>query len=153
MKPSALPKTSGSPRKANPPGAGARPSVHVSIDVPDLEDGLRFYGSVFGFVEVARPFSTMAILDANNATVCMHQKSAGTKPSPKGADVRRYERHWTPVHVDLHVHDFDGVLEKVRAGGGTIESEFREQGPRPAAFCSDPFGNGFCVIGDAAKQE
>ena len=125
----------------------------MSIDVPDLEAGLRFYESVFGFVEVAWPFSTMAILDANNLTVCVHEKSPGTKPSLNGTDVRRYERHWTPVHVDLHVHDFDGVLGKVRAGGGLIATEFREQGPRPAAFCSDSFGNGFCVIGEAATHE
>jgi extradiol dioxygenase family protein len=50
----------------------ARPSVHLSIDVPDLEAGLRFYREVFGFVETARPFPTMAILDANNVSVCMH---------------------------------------------------------------------------------
>jgi catechol 2,3-dioxygenase-like lactoylglutathione lyase family enzyme len=130
-----------------------RPTVHVSIDVPDLDAGLRFYGSVFGFVEVARPFPTMAIVDANNMTVCIHAKAAGTKPSPAGPDVRRYERHWTPVHVDLHVHDFDAVLAKLRAEGGTIEAEYREHGPMPTAFCSDPFGNGFCVIGETAGDE
>jgi predicted enzyme related to lactoylglutathione lyase len=90
----------------------------------------------------------MAVLDANNVTVCMHEKAAGTKSSPGGAEVRRYERHWTPVHLDLHVPDLDAVLAKVRAEGGTIESEFRTQGPKPVAFCSDPFGNGFCVIGE-----
>ena len=147
MKPKPKPKAKA---KAKQPesGAAARPSVHVSIDVPDLAAGLRFYEAVFGFVEIARPFATMAVLDANNVTVCMHQKSAGSKPSPKNMDVRHYERHWTPVHVDLHVHDFDGVLAKVRAAGGLIEAEYREQGPMPAAFCSDPFGNGFCVIGN-----
>lgn len=124
-----------------------RTTVHVSIDVPDLEAGLRFYASVFGFIERARPFPTMAILDANNVTVCMHAKAAGTRSSPRGTD-RLYERHWTPVHLDLHVHDFDAVLDKVRAAGGTIENEYRDQGPMPAAFCSDPFGNGFCVIGE-----
>ncbi|MFO0668153.1 MAG: hypothetical protein U0235_00810 [Polyangiaceae bacterium] len=34
-----------------------RPSVHVSIDVPELDAGLRFYGEVFGFVEKGAPFS------------------------------------------------------------------------------------------------
>jgi len=131
----------------------AKTSVHVSIDVPDLAAGLRFYVSVFGLVEVARPFPTMAILDAGNATVCIHQKAAGTQPSPSTTEVRRYERHWTPVHIDLHVHDFDGVLGKLRAEGGIIEQEFREHGPKPAAFCSDPFGNGFCVIGESAGRE
>src|SRR5579863_6640037 len=123
--------------------AAPRASVHVSIDVPELEAGLRFYGQVFGFLETARPFPTMAVLDANNVTVCMHQKQAGSKSSTGGADRRRYERHWTPVHLDLHVDDFDAVLDKVRAQGGAIENEYRTEGPMPAAFCSDPFGNGF----------
>jgi predicted enzyme related to lactoylglutathione lyase len=127
---------------------GVRPSVHVSIDVAELDAGLRFYGAVFGFVETARPFPSMAILDANNVTVCMHEKAAGSKPAPSGPDVRRYDRHWTPVHLDLHVHDFDAVVAAVQAHGGTIESEYREHGPKPAAFCCDPFGNGFCVIGE-----
>ncbi|HLV21586.1 MAG TPA: VOC family protein [Polyangiaceae bacterium] len=128
----------------------SRPTVHVSVDVPNLERGLRFYGTVFGFKETGRPFPTMAILDANNVTVCMHEKAANTPSSPTGGP-RRYERHWTPVHLDLHVADFDAALAKVRAEGGAIESEFRTQGPKPAAFCSDPFGNGFCVIGESAR--
>ncbi|MFO0552478.1 MAG: VOC family protein [Polyangiaceae bacterium] len=125
----------------------ARTSVHVSIDVPDLAAGLRFYNGVFGFVETSRPFAKMAILDANNVSICMHEKRAGSVSSSGGTDQRRYERHWTPVHLDLHVADFDATLAEVRAHGGVIENEFRTQGPRPAAFCSDPFGNGFCVIG------
>lgn len=124
-----------------------RPSVHVSIDVPELAAGLRFYGEVFGFVETARPFPTMAILDANNVSVCMHEKREGSRSAAVGTVQRHYDRHWTPVHLDLHVDDFDAVLAKVRASGGAVENEFRKQGPRPAAFCSDPFGNGFCVIG------
>lgn len=121
-----------------------RPSVHLSIDVPNLAQGLHFYSHVFGFIETARPFPTMAIVDANNLTVCIHEKPAGTTPA--GTDLRRYERHWTPVHIDIHVTDLDTVLDKVRAEGGVIEREFRNQGPRAVAFCSDPFGNGFCVI-------
>jgi len=69
------------------PGA-ARPSVHFSIDVPELEAGLRFYGEVFGFAETARPFPTMAILDANNVSVCMHEKAAGSKSSSGGSALR-----------------------------------------------------------------
>ena len=49
---------------------------------------------------------------------------------------------------NLHVTDFDGVLGRVRDGGGQIENELRNEGPKPAAFCSDPFGNGFCIIGE-----
>jgi predicted enzyme related to lactoylglutathione lyase len=127
---------------------GQRPSVHVSIDVPKLDDGIRFYGAVFGFVETARPFPAMAVLDANNVTVCLHEKASGTPSSTASTEKRHYDRHWTPVHLDFHVEDFDAVLKKVRAAGGTVEMEFRDQGPRPAGFCADPFGNGFCVIGE-----
>ena len=129
-----------------------RVSVHVSIDVPSLAAALPFYERVFGFVEKARPFATMAILDANNVTICVHEKSAGSRPTPRGPDVRRYERHWTPVHLDLHVPDLDAVLERLRAEGGVVENEFRTQGPMPVAFCSDPFGNGFCVIEEGRSK-
>jgi len=125
-----------------------RASVHISIDVPELAAGLRFYGEVFGFVEVVRPFPTMAVLDANNVTVCMHEKAPGTKSSTGGPAERTYERHWTPVHLDVHVTDVDAVLARVRAEGGAVENELRTPGHKPVAFCSDPFGNGFCVIGE-----
>jgi predicted enzyme related to lactoylglutathione lyase len=78
----------------------------------------------------------------------MHEKAGGSRSSPAGVELRRYERHWTPVHMDLHVVDFDGVLRRVREAGGSIETEFRDRGPKMAAFCSDPFGNGFCVIAE-----
>ncbi|MBX3273072.1 MAG: VOC family protein [Sandaracinaceae bacterium] len=120
----------------------------MSIDVASLDEGVRFYGRVLGLVERARPFPSMAILDAGNVTVCMHEKAAGTPSSPASAEARRYERHWTPVHLDFHVADFEEVLEDVRAEGGAVETELRTSGPKPVAFCADPFGNGFCVIGE-----
>jgi predicted enzyme related to lactoylglutathione lyase len=55
------------------------------------------------------------------------------------------------AEYQLDVPDLDAVLTKVRAEGGAVESEFRTQGPKPVAFCSDPFGNGFCVIGERAS--
>ncbi len=61
--------------------------------------------------------------------------------------------HWTPVHLDLHVHDFEEAVERVRSEGGQVEQVYRDQGPMPAAFCSDPFGNGFCIIGERAAQD
>lgn len=128
--------------------ADQRTRVNVSIDVPDLEAGLRFHGQIFGFRETSRPFPTMAIVDANNVTVCMHEKPSGSKSSALGAELRHYERHWTPVHLDFHTHELDGALAKVRDLGGVVENEFRNHGPKAVAFCSDPFGNGFCIIAD-----
>lgn len=135
------------------PDPGGRPTVNLSIDVPDLNDGLRFYGTVFGMRETARPFPTMSVLDGNNVAICMHEKPSGSKSSAGSGDLRRYGRHWTPVHIDFHVADFDSTLDLVRKEGGRIERELRTGGPRPVAFCADPFGNGFCIIGPGSAPK
>lgn len=118
--------------------------TNISIDVPNLEDGLGFYCKVFGWKETARPFPTMAIVDGGNVMVCIHAKKAGSQPTPTNA-VRGYERHWTPVHLDLHVDDFEGTLEAAKQAGATVEQLYTQ--PKPTAFCADPFGHGFCIIG------
>lgn len=123
-------------------------TVNVSVDVPNLALGVRFYQEVFGFLEVARPFPSMAVLDANNVTLCILEKAGGTQSAPTTSATRHYDRHWTPVHLDFHVDDIDAALEKIQAHGGVVEKEFRDEGPKPAGFCCDPFGNGFCVIGE-----
>lgn len=123
--------------------ADAKPIVNVSIDVSDLDAGVTFYCEVFGWEEKSRPFPEMAIVDGNNVTVCIHYKAEKTKPTPSDC-TRRYKRHWTPVHLDIHVTDFDATISKARDSGASIEQEFTE--PKQAAFCSDPFGNGFCII-------
>ena len=122
----------------------------VSIDVPSLADGLRFYRDALGFLEIARPIDTYVILRCGEARIGLMEKAAGTKPTRGSDDLRRYERHWTPVHIDFHVEDFDGFLAKALAAGAKCEEKHAVPGRPPIAFCSDPFGNGFCVIGERA---
>lgn len=119
----------------------------VSIDVPNIDEGLRFYGGAFGSVETARPVDGYAILKCGDAEIGLLGKPAGTKPAEGSDDVRRYERHWTPVHIDFYVDDFDAVLDAALAAGAKCEHKFDGGEHPPVAFCSDPFGNGFCVIG------
>jgi predicted enzyme related to lactoylglutathione lyase len=124
----------------------------VSIDVPNLEDGLKFYRDALGMAEVKRPIPVYAVLQCGDAKIGIMEKSAGTKPAPGSGDVRRCERHWTPVHIDFEVDDFEGFLAKAARAGAAVEQKYEIAGRPPIAFCSDPFGNGFCVIGTAAKQ-
>jgi len=121
--------------------------VTVSIDVPTIEEGLDFFGSVFGFAEISRPHPGFAVLSSGEATISLLEKSAGTTPAKDGNDVRRYERHWTPVHIDFRVNDFEETLKKALAAGAKSEEEYRVSGYPPVAFCSDPFGHGFCIVG------
>lgn len=124
----------------------------VTIDVPQIDEGLRFYRDALGLVEVSRPIPTYAILDCSGSKIGLMEKAAGTAPAKDSSDVRRYERHWTPVHIDFDVDDFEIALDKVLAAGAKCEHRF-EGGGRPViAFCSDPFGNGFCIVGPAANS-
>ena len=131
---------------------GKMVTVNLSIDVPDLESGLAFYTTVFGFSETSRPFKEMAVVNAGNLTICIHEKPDGSTPSPQTVEVRRYSRHWTPVHPDFHVDNFDEVLEIAKANGAGVEQLFKIPGRKSVAFCSDPFGNGFCLIESAPGQ-
>ncbi|MFO0763186.1 MAG: VOC family protein [Byssovorax sp.] len=124
--------------------------INVSIDVPTLEEGLKFFGDAFGFVEVARPHPGYAVLSAGDVTIGLLAKPAGSSPAKGSDDVRRYERHWTPVHVDFTVDDFDATLARAIEAGARSEQVHRMAGYPPIAFCSDPFGHGFCIIGQRA---
>jgi catechol 2,3-dioxygenase-like lactoylglutathione lyase family enzyme len=126
--------------------------LSVTIDVPKIDEGLQFYRDALGLVEVARPIASYVILDCGGSQVGLIEKAAGTVPAKGSGDVRRYERHWTPVHIDFHVDDFEATLAKALSAGARCEQKF-EGGRRPAtAFCSDPFGNGFCIIGPRADS-
>jgi catechol 2,3-dioxygenase-like lactoylglutathione lyase family enzyme len=119
----------------------------VSIDVPDLEAGLCFYRDALGFPEIARPIPIYAILQCGAMRLGIMQKAAGTKPAAGSEDVRRYERHWTPVHIDFDVEDFEGFLKRALDAGAKCEQKHVMPGRPPIAFCSDPFGHGFCIVG------
>jgi len=119
----------------------------VSIDVPNLDDGIRFYRGAFGLIEASRPVEHYAVLKCGDADIGIIEKAAGTNPAVGSEDKRRYERHWTPVHVDFQVDDFEKVLDRALSIGAKCEQRFDGGEHPPIAFCSDPFGNGFCIIG------
>ena len=121
-------------------------SVNISIDVPSLAEGVRFYSEAFGFSRVAEPVPGVAVMKLVAAMVCLLEKKAGTKPSPHTDDLRRYERHWTPVHLDIHVDDLAEARERAVRAGAVVEQSFVNPEHGSAAFCCDPFGHGFCLI-------
>ena len=121
-------------------------SVSVSIDVPSLAEGVRFYSEAFGFAKVAEPVAGVAVLRAGDSEICILAKDAGSRPAPSSEDKRHYERHWTPVHLDLHVDDFKAALARALAAGAKQEQLFHNPTHPAVAFCSDPFGHGFCLI-------
>jgi predicted enzyme related to lactoylglutathione lyase len=120
--------------------------IEICIDVPDLAEGVRFYADVFGFSKVSEPYPGVAVLRAGESNITLLQKRAGTKPSSNTQDVRRYDRHWTPVHLDFHVDDVKAARDKALQAGATQEQFFDNPQQGSMAFCADPFGNGFCLL-------
>ena len=124
--------------------------ITVSVDVPTIEDGLQFFGDAFGFIETSRPHPAFVVLTAGESTISLLAKPAGSSPAKGSDDVRKYSRHWTPVHMDFRVEDFEATLEKAINAGAIAEQIHRVAGYPPVAFCSDPFGHGFCIVGQKA---
>jgi predicted enzyme related to lactoylglutathione lyase len=56
------------------------------------------------------------------------------------------------VHLDFHVDDLHAALERVETLGARREQVFEHAGHGSAAFCSDPFGHGFCLLQRARKK-
>ncbi len=87
------------------------------------------------------------MLRSGNVDLYLLKKAAGSKPLAASDVVRSYERHWTPVHLDLLCKDVDELVRNIVEHGGTHEGG--EKGDWGAiAYCADPFGNGFCIINE-----
>ncbi len=115
----------------------------VSIDVPDLASAVRFYTDGLGFEVKREATEGMAVLQSLNLDVYLLEKPDGSRGTASTS--RSYARHWTPVHLDFVVPDLAAALERVVAAGA--EHEGGDEGEWGAiAYCSDPFGHGFCLI-------
>lgn len=107
---------------------------------------MAFYTSAFGF-EVGRRFDEDFVeLVGAETHVYLLRKDAGTSIGPAGGDVRRYERHWSPIHPDFVVEDKARATEKALAAGAVQESPARQAPYGQIEMFADPFGHGFCLI-------
>jgi predicted enzyme related to lactoylglutathione lyase len=118
----------------------------LNIDVPDMEQGIAFYTAAFG-LEVGRRFdSSFVELVGRDVPIYLLCKDPGTSIGPAGGDVRRYERHWSPVHADFVVDDMDSAIARAAAAGAVQEGETCDAPYGRLAMFADPFGHGFCLI-------
>jgi lactoylglutathione lyase len=118
----------------------------INIDVPDIEAGIAFYGSALG-LRLGRRFGADFVeLTGGGAPVYLLKKAAGTSIGPDGGDVRRYGRHWSPIHLDHVVEDMVGAIDRAVAAGARQEGETCDAPYGRLAMFADPFGHGFCLI-------
>lgn len=118
--------------------------ISVCIDVADKQTALQFYTEGLE-LELVSDQGEYIELSHDGLTVYLSEKASGSNPLLDGVAERNYARHWTPVHLDFHVDDIESTMRKIQQLGGVKEG-FEQGEWGCAAFCADPFGNGFCVM-------
>lgn len=121
--------------------------ILVNIDVDDIERAVDFYHRALGLRPGRRLFNgTVAEMTGASSTIYLIAGPPGSAPIPGKPAVRRYERHWTPVHLDFEVDDVPAAVERAVAAGGVLERDVQTLEWGELAALSDPFGHGFCVL-------
>ncbi|SHF90854.1 Uncharacterized conserved protein PhnB, glyoxalase superfamily [Microbulbifer donghaiensis] len=120
--------------------------ILINIDVDNLERAITFYHDAFG-LRVGRHFGAAGVeMLGANAPLYLLAKESGTRVATPLAQTRRYERHWTPVHLDLVVEDVEAAVERAVNAGAKLEGEIQVKKWGAIAGLSDPFGHGFCLL-------
>ncbi len=117
----------------------------VSIDVPDIEAGVEFFTKGLGFTMPREGPYNSVLLSAGEVEICLLEKMSGSVAVPATNISRAYTRHWTPIHLDIMVDDLNTALEQAVGAGARQEGEIYSDEQYSVVFCSDPFGNGFCL--------
>ncbi len=123
----------------------------VNVDVDDLDAGSAFYVAAFG-LEVGRRLGPAAVeLLGGPAPIYLLEKPAGTPASDHAPQRRSYQRHWTPVHLDIVVVDIDSAVQRAVTAGARIETDVTIHAWGKLAMLADPFGHGFCFVQFSAQ--
>lgn len=122
------------------------PGFLINIDVDDLERAIVFYTALLKLT-VGRRFGTAAVeLVGGAAPIYLLAKEAGSQAAAASDERRRYQRHWTPVHLDFVVADLEQAVADALAAGATLDDPPGTHRWGRIAHLADPFGNGFCLI-------
>ena len=118
----------------------------INIDVDDLSKAIAFYQQAAG-LRLGRRFGSLAVeMLGTSSAIYLLVKPDGTRPSTSTDEVRRYRRHWTPVHLDFVVSELEVAVSRAIEVGATIEGEIQTYNWGRIAHMADPFGHGICFI-------
>ncbi len=118
----------------------------INIDVPDIAAGRSFYEQGLGFEFRRSLFDGRAAeLSGAGLRLFLIKADSGAVATSSGVE-RRYERHWTPVHLDLVVADLAEAIARAEAAGARQERPILRNEVYELAPMADPFGHGFCLM-------
>jgi catechol 2,3-dioxygenase-like lactoylglutathione lyase family enzyme len=116
----------------------------INIDVPDLPAAEALYARAFGLT-AARRFGDGGVeLLGAQAPIYLLLAAPGTAGA--ASSLRGYDRHWTPVHLDVVVDHLEPALQRALAAGMVQEGDIREANWGRIVRLADPFGHGWCLL-------
>ena len=116
----------------------------INVDVPEIEAAAAFYTAAFGLRVTRRFGGGAAELSGWPVPLYLLRQSEGSIGA--GNSPRQYDRHWTPVHLDVVVDDIDATLVRAIAAGARLEAAIQTKAWGKLAVLADPFGHGICLI-------
>ena len=118
----------------------------INIDVDNLERAVTFYTAGLGLTPGRKLGPDIVELLGAGVPIYLLRKSAGSVAASTIKDLRRYSRHWTPVHLDFVVTELDAAVKAALAAGATLEEPAATHVWGKIAHLSDPFGHGLCLV-------
>jgi lactoylglutathione lyase len=118
----------------------------LNIDVPDLAAAEAFYAQAFGLRVTRRLGSTISELGGASVPIYLLSKAAGSAPFAGARSPRTFERHWTPLHLDVVVNDIEAALARALAAGAKADGDIAVHPFGRLALLVDPFGHGVCLV-------
>jgi lactoylglutathione lyase len=122
------------------------PRLLLNVDVSDIEAAVSFYTAALGLTVGRRFDADFVELLGSDVPIYLLRKEASTSIGPAGGYVRRYERHWTPIHPDFVVPDIGVAIQRAVSAGAVQEGDLCDASYGKLAMFADPFGHGFCLI-------
>ncbi len=119
----------------------------INVDVPSLDAGITFYSAGLGFHLKRTLFQkSVAELVLGEAMIYLIEQEEGTKPFPAARETRRFERHWTPIHLDVVVDNMTVAIKRAIDAGAVQSGETTVHGWGTLTPLADPFGHGICLL-------
>jgi catechol 2,3-dioxygenase-like lactoylglutathione lyase family enzyme len=120
--------------------------LRICIDVDDMARAVAFYTRGLGLREGRRLGDEWVELTGAGSPIDLLLNAPGTFAMTGRPEVRSYQRHWTPVHLDFVVDDIRGAVARLLSLGATLESPVNDRPYGQIAGLADPFGHGLDLI-------
>ncbi|MES2415071.1 MAG: VOC family protein [Pseudomonadota bacterium] len=121
--------------------------LRICIDVDDMARALSFYVKGLGLCK-GREFDSGFVVELLGAgcPVDLLLNRAGSSPIAGSVITRNYQRHWTPVHLDIVVDNIEASVARLLRHGALLESPVAEHSWGKIAGLVDPFGHGLDLL-------